>query len=319
MKRKNTIENIFSRKKCIFNNKKLKFVNINYLFLQNTNNLSNHKLLFSCNYKTKIYKVCDPYISLTNFYINTRAGKLSIYREKKLNLLIKSMPTFKYKRLFYIFSDVQKYLKNNIKHYTNTYIDLFLLKSIFFRNYDSISNVYANDSLFYEYCLDHENDFNDFFFFDNIYTYYCKYLFFERFNCIKFNSACFDNNIKIFFDKQLDSNTCEYSISCNNYYDFFYLKTKDIKFNNFYFSGHIILFPKNRQEYIDSSLGFDDDEIEAQNLFFNKYKLVDDFVVLQKPYFFDTSVLLINTIYIYNVNNYKFLNFFFLLKLFNNN
>ena len=165
MKKRNIAESIFSRKKCIYNNKQLKFVNINYLHLQNANNLTAHKLLLSCNYKTKIYKICDPHVNLTNLYINTRIGKLFIYREKKVNLLFKSMPTFKYKRLFYIFSDIQKYFKNNIKHYTNIYLDLFLLKSIYFRNYDAISNVYANDSLFYEYCVDHNNDFNDFFFF----------------------------------------------------------------------------------------------------------------------------------------------------------
>jgi hypothetical protein len=227
------------------------------------------------------------------------------------------MPTYKYKRLFYIFSDIQRYLKNNINSYTNSYSDLFLLKSIFFRNYDYVSNVYANDSLFYEYCLDHDNDFNSFFFFDNIYTYYCKYFFFERFNCIKFNSACFDDKIQIFFDKKLESNTCEDFLNCNNYYDFFYLKTKDLKFNNFYFSGHIVLFPRDRQEYLDTAIGFDDDEVEAQNLFFNKYKVVNDFFIIQNPYFFDTNFSLNCPIYIYNLNNYKFFNFFFLLKIYN--
>ena len=314
------IEKIFSRKKCIYSEStknNLKFVNLQYIYLQSSNNLSNHKLLFSCNYKTKIYKLCDPQINLARLHVNTKSTKLFIYKSKKLNLLIKTMPTFKYKRLLFIFSDLQQYIKNNIKIYTNTYVDLFLLKSIFFRNYDAMSTDFANDSLFYEYCLDHENELNNYFFFDKIYMYYCRYFFFERFSGIKFNSSCFDDNINIFFNKNLESYSCEDNLNCNNSYDFFFYKTKDARFKNFYFSGHMILFPKNRQEYINNLLGFDDDEINAQNLFFNKYKLIADFFVQIKPYTDDTRFFINLNNHSYILNNYKFLNFFFFLKLHN--
>lgn len=320
MKRRKETEKIFSRKKSIYNSfsrNKKKFIELKYLYNQEMVNLSNHKLTFTCFYRRKIHKIFEPDINLDRIFLLTRKSNLYNYRLAKLNLLIKTLPTFKYKRMLLILSSLPKYLNFNVNIYTANYANLFLLKSVFSKNYNVFSNKYVNDSLFYEDCVDHENKFNDFYFFDKIYDYYCQYFFFERFNCISFNSSCFDLNSDIIFNDCVDSYFNDSGVNCNNFYDFFSFKLKNVKTKNYNLVENILLFPKNRIEFIDSSMGFCPEDVEEQNLFFNKYKLVNDYYVLFSPYTFfnETNNSFDHTQHANNI--YKFLNFFLINKFFN--
>lgn len=317
MKKRKETEKIFSRKKSIYNlfsrNKK-KFIELRYLYNQNTFDLYNHKMAFTCFYRKKIYKIFEPDVNLDRIFLISRKSNVYNYRLEKLNLLIKTLPTFRYKRMLLILSRLFKHLNFNINIYTTSYSNLFLLKSVFSKNYNIFSNKYVNDSLFYEDFVDHENQFNNFYFFDKIYDYYCQYFFFERFNCINFNSACFEPNSNIIFNDSEDSYFNDHGVNCNNFYDFFSFRLKNIKTKNHNLAENILLFPKDRSEFIDVSMGFCSEDVEDQNLFFNKYKLINDYYILFSPYTFFNEV---NSQFDYNLhifNIYKFLNFFLINK-----
>ena len=319
MRRRKEIEKIFSAKKCTYNiyskNKK-KFYELKYAYCQNTVDLRNHKLAYICYFRKNIYKLCDPAINLDYLFYRTRRLRIYIYKLNKLNLLLQSLSTFKYKRMLYILTQLPKYLNFNRNVFSNTYSNLFLLKSVFSRNYDLCSNQFANNTLFYEEAIDHNNQFEDSYYFDKIYDYYCKHFFFERFNCITFNTSCFDPSVNVVMSASDHTFISEDNINCNNSYDFFFFKIKDIQHKNYYLASNMLLFPRNRDEFIDSSLGFSEDEVADQNLFFSKYRVISDYYIFFNPYIISDDFH-----FSYPDNHmfhiYKFLNFFFFLKLFN--
>lgn len=310
MKKTNLPEKIFSRKKCISNYKTssciLRVLNFKELY-----DLSDHKLLFFFviySYGKKIvrYKICDFNFNFFKMLYLMQHMSILIYSFTKLNLYYKNVLNFRYRRSVYLFHEFNKFLKKSIDIYTNAYINMFTLKSIYLKNYDALQAKHLHYTLFNEFCVDHDNYYEHKYFFNKTYDYLAKEYFYEKFSCVNLTMHCQNSNHTVIFDSIYNFED-EFILNHNNScLDFFFVRSKTRRYKNLFIDNSLIFFTTNKDQYLQDTM-FTDSEIEDySDFFFNKYKLVDNFTAVLDSSVFDQVAEMPACLNIYYYNYYKF-------------
>ncbi len=190
---------------------------------------------------------------------------------------------------------------NNVRYFDNFYINLYNLKKVYVRAYDSECTDFIQDNIYHELFsnnIDYEPNVNF------LYDFICDKYFYERFNSSNFNKSVFLNT------------SYEYSTDTSiNNYDFFFIRSKMLYKKNLYYNNSLLFLPLYNNLFIKNYFMLNEEkERNNPTTIFLKYSICNDFFLLNN---FDLNFFLFTNFDVatYNYNIYKFL----IILIFNNN
>lgn len=274
---------------------KRKFKNV---FIENNNN-SHLELV--------IYKNKKRFILYKEIFLTHRSLFKEFYLKRYMHLMdkhflyIKFIPHFKYLRNNFFFRKFFLFFVNNIRYFNNFYINLYNLKKVYVRAYDSECSDFMQDSLY------HELFSNNIDYFPNInflYDFICDKYFYERFNSSNFNKSIFSKTL--------------YKYSMDNFsenYDFFFIRSKMLFKTNLYYNNSLLFLPMYNNLFIKNYFMLNEEKEKTNpTTIFLKYNICNDFFILNN-FNLNFYFLLNCEISLHNYNIYKF----FIILILNNN